>query len=151
MKYLLIVLLFLGCASDKYIYWQAKEYKVQKDIGVALELSDYMLSGNIVGIKNGKMVLLKDKINGVPYDFYMNYISKTTGFKNYPWDFRNNPKKIIRIKVIDYYVDFDKKYVLLDVFVNQEHKKFIEKFDKDYLKAYKKVFDKLINYIKERE
>ena len=151
MKYLLIVLLFLGCASDKYLYWHAKESKVQKNIGVALELPDYMLSGNIVGIKNGKMVLLKDKINEVPCDFYMNYISKATGFKNYPWDFRDKPKKIIKIKILDYYVDFDKKDVLLDVFVNQKRKKFIKKFDKDYLKAYKEVFDKLINYIKERE
>ena len=157
----LIVLFFAACSKTSYLHWETNtEYKIltNKTVAFKIELPDYMLSGNIAGVKRGKIILLDYKINEIPENFFERYsiekLKRFTGFKVCSfWD-TNFFDILVDTKIIDYYIDFDKKEVVLKAEVFDKKFKRIINFKGDFLKAYQEAYDEFLifiaNNIKER-
>ncbi|MEO1924068.1 MAG: hypothetical protein ABGX25_06120 [Nautiliaceae bacterium] len=153
--FFIFLLLFVGCSKNIYIHWniekESQVYETNKTVAVKIELPDYMLSGNIAGVKGGKIILLDYKINEIPEDFFEKYtvekLKNLTGFKVCSlWD-TENFNVLVDIKILDYYVDFDKKEVVLKAEVFDKKFKRIINFKGDFLKAYQEAYDELLNFI----
>ncbi len=158
MKKLFIVsclLIFWGCSQKSYLYWKndfKNKYKTDKKIGINVEVPEYLYSGKLVAKKNNKLILLKTEINQIPDDFFTGYLVDSLSvlagdynIKSYPWEFQNNkPQKIYIVKIKDYFIDFDNKKVVLIGKINNKNFNIIKRYKKDYLGAYKKVYDELV-------
>jgi len=154
--YVLLAIFFIGCGSNNnFLYWKNNfktQEKCEKNYGVTVDIPEYLYSGKIAGIKNNKLIFLKEEINEIPEDFFEKYLivslrtlMNDKNIKSYPWEFINNkPKKIIKIVIYEYLVDFDKKEIILTGIINNNNFKIIKKFNKNYLKAYKNAFDELV-------
>ena len=157
----LIVLFFAACSKTSYLHWETNtEYKIltNKTVAFKIELPDYMLSGNIAGVKRGKIILLDYKINEIPENFFERYsiekLKRFTGFKVCSfWD-TNFFDILVDTKIIDYYIDFDKKEVVLKASVGKRIYENRLKFKKDFLEAFRYAYDEFLifiaNNIKER-
>ncbi len=159
-KYLSFLILFflIGCSSGtQYFYWDInfpiqKKETVKKSIPVEIILPDYLKSGKILLLKNQKFIFSKYEIPSTPDEFYSRYFINRLSMmgieaKLYPWDYDYVPKKIYKIRIIDYFVNTDKKEVLLKAVFKNKKMIFKQKYKNDFLNAYKKVYNKLIKKV----
>ena len=152
--YILFLILFIGCSNKKYVIWKnnmknTQIQKINKTIGINLQIPEYMLSGNFVEIKKNKLIYLNREIPQIPKNFFENYlISKLNNnlkcsIQEYPWNFTNKkPYKIYFIKIKDFYKEGD--FYVLNYLLNNKYYSIRRRYNKN---GFKKIFDLMINNI----
>ncbi|MEO1958430.1 MAG: hypothetical protein ABGX23_02655 [Nautiliaceae bacterium] len=152
MRFLWIFLFLIGCGESSYVFWKKsvtfpKEYNTTYQVRV--EVPDYMLAGNFVGVRGGELVLLPYKINSVPSDFFAKYSVYSLQNLDKKDLFTLSDGKVINIKILDYYVDFDNKEVIIYFELNSKPFKVVLPYKGNYKKALKDAYDRLILKVKE--
>ena len=152
--YILFLIFFIGCSNKVYVIWKNNMknthiQKINKTIGINLQIPEYMLSGNFVEIKKNKLIYLNEEIPQIPKNFFENYlISKLNNnlkcnIREYPWDFTNKkPYKIYFIKIEDFYKKSD--FYVLNYLLNNKYFSLKRRYKKN---GFKKIFNLMINNI----
>jgi len=153
--YILFLIFFIGCSNKEYVIWKnniknAHIQKINKTIGINLQIPEYMLSGNFVEIKKNKLIYLNKEIPQIPKIFFENYLiinlnnNLKCNIREYPWDFTNEkPFRVYFIKIKDFYKEGN--FYVLNYLINNKYFSIKSRYKKD---GFRKTFDKMIYNIK---
>ena len=150
----ILFLIFIGCSNKEYVIWKnnmknTQIQKINKTIGIHLQIPEYMLSGNFIEIKKNKLIYLNKEIPQIPKNFFENYLitklnnNLKCNIQEYPWNITNKkPYKIYFIKIKDFYKEGD--FYVLNYLLNKKYFSIRRRYNKN---GFKKIFDFMINNI----
>jgi len=141
MRWILILLLFLGCSEKKFIYLDTNIKpikKVNKSIGVEdIKLPLYMEDLEVMKIKNNSLthtsLYLSKDLNELFITLLSNELNDPYIFE-YPFGFNKRPDVLVRINITDFFIKDDSIILNARVFINDKFKKFSlkEKCNQNY-------------------
>ncbi|MRI58690.1 MAG: hypothetical protein C6H99_04180 [Epsilonproteobacteria bacterium] len=119
--FLLLALVFGGCASKSYLLPAPKDVRplasIQKRIGVTVEVSEYLLLGK-VAYKRGNTLYFDEEVElaedsrSFLQKSLIEYLKKSLQdpyVYAFPWEVEQMPECVVRLEVKDMYVDEEER------------------------------------------
>jgi hypothetical protein len=147
------LLFFAGCSVKepgpyRYVSLEQCEVAQPRDMGVGeVELPDYFVDRRFVYKEGEGLGYLEDRIARDLQEFLTRCAAKELGGCAYPWECDKKPKKVVKIRIDEYYYDKDRGAVVLVLDADAETVRVEEPVRGDVITAALRAYKKAIAQI----